>query len=98
MSYKIEITDDAKTDLLFFDLYERKIILTAIREQLSYEPLTETRNRKKLRDNPLAAWELRVGKYRIFYGVENDIVTVIIVSIGMKEHNVLYIRNREVKL
>jgi len=34
MGYKIEITDDAKSDLLFFDSYERKIILTAIREQL----------------------------------------------------------------
>ena len=53
MIYKIEITEDAKFDLSFFKAYERKIILAAIKEQLSYEPLKETKNRKKLRDNPI---------------------------------------------
>ena len=54
MIYKIEITEDAKIDLSFFKAYERKIILASIREQLSYEPLKETRNQKKLRENPIA--------------------------------------------
>ncbi len=98
MIYKIEITEDAKIDLSFFKAYERKIILASIREQLSYEPLKETRNQKKLRENPIAPWELRIGKYRIFYEVRNDIVTVGIISVGKKEHNVLYIRGKEVKI
>ena len=58
----------------------------------------ETENRKMLRDNPIAPWELRVGKYRIFYEVENDIVTVINISVGMKKHNTLFIRGKEVTL
>jgi mRNA-degrading endonuclease RelE of RelBE toxin-antitoxin system len=60
--------------------------------------LKETKNRKELRCNPVASWELRSGKYRAFYEVQNDIVTVIVVSIGMKEHNKLYIRGKDVKI
>lgn len=96
--YEIEITEDAKTDLSYFKAYERKEIILGIKEQLIYEPLKETRNRKRLRDNPISPWELRIGKYRIFYEVENDIVTVIIVSVGMKKHNVLIIRGKEVTI
>jgi len=73
MIYQIEITDDAKTDMSFFEMYERKIILAGIKEQLTHEPLKETKNRKKLRDNPIAAWELRIGRYRIFYEVNKHI-------------------------
>ncbi len=98
MKYRIEITEDAKTDLSYFKAWERKEILVGIKEQLLYEPLKETRNRKNLRDNPIAPWEIRIGKYRIFYEVDNDIVAVIIISVGMKKHNILYIRGKEVKI
>lgn len=98
MKYKIEITEDAKTDLSYFKAYVRKEILIGIKEQLMYEPLKETRNRKKLRENPIAPWELRVGKYRIFYEIENDIVTVVIISVGVKKHNILFIRGKEVTI
>jgi len=37
------------------------------------EPIVETRNRKKLRPNPLAPWELRIGKARVFYDVEESV-------------------------
>jgi mRNA-degrading endonuclease RelE of RelBE toxin-antitoxin system len=63
MKYKIEITEDAKKDLSYFNAYEKKEILTGVKEQLLYEPLKETRNRKKLRANPVAPWELRIGRY-----------------------------------
>lgn len=96
MRYKIEITEEAKIDLSFFKLYERKTILEAIKEQLLYEPTKETKNRKELRENPIAPWELRSGKYRIFYEVEDDIVTVGVIAIGWKKHNALYIRGKEV--
>lgn len=98
MSYQIEITEDAKTDMSFFDVYERKMILTGIKEQLTYEPLKETKNRKKLFDNQVSSWELRIGKYRVFYEVNNNIITVIVVSVGVKDHNVLYVRNKELKI
>ncbi|MEN8219624.1 MAG: type II toxin-antitoxin system RelE/ParE family toxin [Pseudomonadota bacterium] len=97
-SYTIEWTENAKVDLSFFTAFERKIIVTRLKEQLLYEPLKETKNRKKLRDNPIASYELRIGRYRVFYDVVGDTITINIVSVGKKEHNVLYIRDKEVKI
>ena len=67
--------------------------------QLRDEPLRETRNRKLLRPNPMAAWELRVGQLRIFYEVdaeEADVVNVL--AIGIKTGNRLFIAGQEMRL
>ena len=103
--FTIELTDDAERDLAFYRAAERKSILESIVTQLSFEPTTETANRKRLRDNPLATWEVRIGKYRVFYEVEfkpdldnDDTALVIIIAIGHKEHNVLSIRGKVVRL
>jgi mRNA interferase RelE/StbE len=58
----------------------------------------ETKNRKPLRDNPIASWELRAGKHRIFYEAEETARKVTIVSVGHKEHNTLLIRGKEVQI
>ncbi len=52
--FQIEITEEARTDLSCYTAFERKIIATAIRDQLTHQPLQETRNRKALRENPIA--------------------------------------------
>ncbi len=97
MKYRIELTDEAQDDLRWFRVYERKIILDGIKDGLSYEPLVETRHRKELRDNPLAAWELRIQNYRVFYNAKDgDLVKI--GAIGYKEHNILYVRGKEVEL
>ena len=50
--------------------------------------LLETRNRKPLRPNPLASWELRIGDLRVYYDVEEDPEQQVnIVAIGMKRRN-----------
>ena len=51
-----------------------------------------------LRDNPIAQWELKVGKFRIFYELDIEEKLVIIVSIGHKYHTVLFIRGKAVRL
>ena len=96
--YQIEVTDEAKADLYYYTAFERKIITEEIRNQISQQPLIETRNRKKLRDNPIASWELRSNKYRIFYEVNETSRKVTIVAIGHKEHNILLINGKEVKI
>lgn len=48
---------------------EQSTVMDAIERQLIHEPLIETRYRKPLRPNPIAPWELRVGKLRVFYEV-----------------------------
>lgn len=39
------------------------MIVAGIETQLAYEPLVETRNRKLLRPNPIAPWELRAREF-----------------------------------
>ncbi len=97
-TYRIELTEDAKVDLSYFKAYERKTVVDSIRKQLSHEPDKETRNRKRLRDNPIGPWELRIDRYRVFYSIEEDTVVVNVVSVGWKTHNTLYIRGKEVKI
>ena len=80
-------------------------MLAAIRKQLAHDPLVEARNRKPLRPNPLAPWELRVGRLRAFYEVQPpdpqlealaDVVYVL--AVGNKERNVLRIAGKIVTI
>jgi mRNA-degrading endonuclease RelE of RelBE toxin-antitoxin system len=65
---------------------------------LTHQPSTITRNRKALRDNPIARWELRIGEFRVFYELDEESRTVAIVAVGHKEHEKLLIRGEEVHL
>jgi|SRR5438128_11457193 len=96
--YQIELTEEARADLYYYTAFERKAITSGIRAQLTHQPSIETRNRKKLSDNPVASWELRSGRYRIFYEVDGADLRVTVVAIGHKEHQALYIKGKEVKL
>ena len=52
--YQIAVTEAAKADLSYYTAFERKSMVAAMRAQLSDSPAVETRNRKRLRDNPVA--------------------------------------------
>jgi len=97
-AYRIEFTDDAHEDLLYFKAFERKIIVDDIKAQLTPQPRVATRNRKQLREHPMARWELRTGKFRTFYAVSDEPVAVRIVAVGEKNRNELFIRGRKVEL
>ena len=97
-TFELRFSQDAKEDLKSFKKFEQTSILDAIPEQLASEPQTETRNRKPLRTNDLAAWELRVDRYRIFYDVDSGNSIVFIKAIGWKDHNILWIRGKEYTL
>jgi mRNA-degrading endonuclease RelE of RelBE toxin-antitoxin system len=78
---------------------DRVRVLRAVAVQLVHEPLVETRNRKQLRPNPLAPWELRLGELRVFYQVaDEDPRTVRILAVGRKVGDRLYIGGQEVVL
>jgi len=73
------------------------MIIAGVETQLAHEPLVDTRNRKRLRANPIAPWELRVGDIRVFYEVdEPGVVTVL--AIGTKRGNRLCINGEEIEL
>ena len=97
MPYTIEFSEDAERHLALLSARDRAIVLDAV-EELRHEPTVPTRNRKLLRENPLASWQLRVGDFRVFYNVDGDLVIVVIVAIGEKKHNVLTIDGKAFSL
>jgi len=92
--YEIEFTPEALQDLKAFRKFEQQKIISGIDTQLKYEPIVETHNRFQMRQNDVAEWELRIGKYRVFYNVENVIQIVSIEVIGLKVGNQLFVRGK----
>ena len=98
MTYEIEFSEDAERQLSEFSSRDRRTLLDSIETQLSHEPSTPTKHRKLLRPNPVSAWELRVGDFRVFYNVEQQRILVIVVAVGRKEHNQLTIDGKVIPL
>ena len=59
--------------------------------------MIQTRKRKQLRPNPIAPWELRLDRFRVFYSIEESGI-VKVVAVECKEHNDLFIRGKKVQL
>jgi len=59
--FEIEFTDQYLDDLQWFKKHEQNVIIDGIEASLRYEPTLETRNRKPLRPNNTAEWELKLG-------------------------------------
>src|SRR5688572_28783878 len=81
------------------DLVEAKyhgLLRRTIKEQLTFTPTEETRNRKLL-DQPApfkASWELRCGpdnRFRVFYDVDSASQEVQVLAVGVKDRNRLLI-------
>ena len=96
--YKIEFTPEALDDLQALRKSEQKEVLVGIESQLRHEPAVETRNRKKLRPNPIAEWELRIGGFRVLYNVEVEVQIVSIEAIAFKVRNQLFVHGEETEL
>jgi hypothetical protein len=73
--------------------------LDAVEARLSHEPAIETRNRKPIRPNPLAPWELRIGNLRVYYDVEEQPeAAVYIHAVGIKYRNRVRIGGEVIEL
>jgi mRNA-degrading endonuclease RelE of RelBE toxin-antitoxin system len=78
------------------------VIRKSIEQQLLYEPDIETTNRKPLK-RPVALgakWEIRFGpdnRFRVFYRVDYENRQVVILAIGEKMGNRLFIGGVEVE-
>ncbi|MCP4664468.1 MAG: type II toxin-antitoxin system RelE/ParE family toxin [bacterium] len=76
MRHDIRIHELAAEDLERLRTYDQRIILDAIEDQLSYQPMVRTRHRKELVnlapgfEHVPPVWELRVGDFRVFYDVD----------------------------
>ena len=98
MRYDIELAPEARDDLKSLRKFEQRVIVTGIDTQLRYEPTVETRNRKRLRPNKLAEWELRIDTFRVFYDVDTQEQCVKIEAVGYKKGNQLFIHGEKYQL
>jgi mRNA-degrading endonuclease RelE of RelBE toxin-antitoxin system len=99
VAYKVEYTPEAVDHLGGLTARQRATALSAAETQLAYEPSVETRNRKPMRANPLAPWELRVGSLRVYYDVvEEPERRVVIHAVGLKQRNRVRIGGEEIEL
>jgi len=69
MAFRITITDEAETQLKALSARERGTVEGAILTRLRDQPTTPTKAIKRLRINPVAEFELRVGDFRVLYDV-----------------------------
>ena len=83
MFFEIVFSPEAIDHLKEFTARERRLVLDAIEDNLKHEPSRVTAQRKPLRPNPLASWELRVGELRVYYQIEMD-NRILIVAVGRK--------------
>jgi mRNA-degrading endonuclease RelE of RelBE toxin-antitoxin system len=89
---RIEYSAEAEGHLRALTARQRSIVLDTVDEQLAHQPTTETRNRKRMRANPLAGWELRIGDLRVYYDVGEGAGPMVFVrAIGIKERDQVWI-------
>jgi mRNA-degrading endonuclease RelE of RelBE toxin-antitoxin system len=88
--YTIEFVEAAIREITRLRATERAQILDEIEEQLSHEPATETRRRKLLMgleppwESLRPVWQLRVGHWRVFYDVDENVKSVIVRAVRKK--------------
>jgi mRNA-degrading endonuclease RelE of RelBE toxin-antitoxin system len=88
--YSIRYAQAVKDELAALRAFERRQLLSRIDQQLLHEPMTETRNRKRLVglvppwEHEPPVWELRSGKFRIFYDVDEAEQLVVVRAIRQK--------------
>lgn len=97
MKFDIRLVPSADGDLDCYRASEQKAILSGISRFLETDADVETPRRKKLRPNPLAPWELRLGDYRVFYEIPEEGV-VRVLAVGHKRHSELLIRRQRVEI
>ncbi len=99
MAYRIRFAESAEEHFAKLTARQQAIVLDAVKVQLQHEPLRETRNRKRLRPNPLAPWELRAGPLRVFYEVDaREVDHVNVLAIGIKRRNQLIVAGKEIRI
>lgn len=99
LPYTIEYSPETLDHLRVLTASQRTAVFDAVDIQLKHQPTVETRNRKPMRPNPLAPWELRIGTLRVYYDVEESSEPkVLIRAVGIKERNRVRIGRKEIEL
>jgi mRNA-degrading endonuclease RelE of RelBE toxin-antitoxin system len=88
VAYRIEYSPEVEDHFHALTIRQRSIVLDAVEKQLKHQPALEPRNRKPMRLNPVAPWEMRLGNLRVYYEVEQEPDPAVrILAVGIKERN-----------
>ncbi len=98
MRFRVEYAAEAVRHLGRLSARNRAAVLDAVERQLQYQPAVPTRNRKLLRANRLAPWELRIGALRVYFEVNEPLATVTVRAVGLKVRDRVVIGGEEVDL
>jgi mRNA-degrading endonuclease RelE of RelBE toxin-antitoxin system len=99
LPYRIEYSPAAEDHLRALTSRQRTTVFDTVERQLAHQPNVETRNRKPMRPNPIAPWELRIGNLRVYYDIEEQPEQrVMILAVGKKLRNRVIIGDEEVDL
>ena len=99
LAYEIEYSPEAEQHLRLLTTRDRAIVLDAVDERLAHEASVETTNRRPMRPNPVAPWELRIGDLRVYYDISEEPDKIVYVrAIGVKERNTVRIGGEEIRL
>jgi mRNA-degrading endonuclease RelE of RelBE toxin-antitoxin system len=92
LAYRVDYSPVTEEHLRVLTARQRATVFDAVDEQLTHQPTVETLNRKPMRPNPLAPWELRVGMLRVYYDIEEEPEKrVTIEAVGIKKGNRVFI-------
>jgi mRNA-degrading endonuclease RelE of RelBE toxin-antitoxin system len=99
VAYRIEYSPVTEAHLRALTAGQQSLVLATAEKQLARQPTAETRNRKPMRPNLLATWELRVRNLRVYYVVEEEPEQVVSIrAIGVKVRDRVRIANEEIEL
>ena len=79
--------------------HQANLVLDQVERKLKHQPTLPSRNRKLLRANAVAPWELRLGALRVYFDVSVEPTPVVTVrAIGVKVRDRVWIAGEEVDL
>ena len=98
MKYSIKYSPDAVVHLKRLTKRYQKIVLDGVERSLAHQPSNSSRNRKRMRPNAWADWELRLGDLRVYYVIGEPDNCVSILAVGIKIGNRVVIGGEEISL
>lgn len=98
-AFRVEYTTEAMGHLAALTAHQTAVVLDEVERKLRHQPTLPARNRKLLRANPVAPWELRIGELRVYFDVEESPAAVVTVrAIGLKVRERVFIGGKETDL
>jgi mRNA-degrading endonuclease RelE of RelBE toxin-antitoxin system len=99
LPYEIEYSPATVDHLRALTARQRRTVFDSVDRQLTHQPNVETKNRKPMRPNPIAPWELRVGILRVYDDIEEQPEQrVTVVAVGKKLRNRVVIGGEEMEI